>query len=211
MYLPAQFSAKDQAHARRLMREYPLASLISVDEDGLPFVTPLPLHLHEEGGDMLLLGHCAKPNPHWRYLQARPQAVVSFMGPQAYMSPRVYPDLTRVPTWTYLMVQCVVQARLVDTFENKDRLLKHLIQDHDPAYAAQWRGLDEDFQHKMMSGIQAFELKVTQLQCKLKLNQHRPESHVAMHATYAGGNDNERALADWMERLGMVGHIKGEA
>ena len=160
---------------------------------------------------MLLLGHCAKPNPHWRYLQARPQAVVSFMGPQAYMSPRVYPDLTRVPTWTYLMVQCVVQARLVDTFKNKDRLLKHLIQDHDPAYAAQWRGLDEDFQHKMMSGIQAFELKVTQLQCKLKLNQHRPESHVAMHATYAGGNDNERALADWMERLGMVGHIKGEA
>ncbi len=211
MYLPAQFSAKDQSHARQLMREYPFASLISVDDDGLPFVTPLPLHLLEENGDMLLLGHCARPNPHWRYLQARPQAVVSFMGPQAYMSPKVYPDLTRVPTWSYLMVQCVVQARLVDTFADKDRLLKHLIQDHDPAYAAQWRGLGEDYQHKMMSGIQAFELKVTQLQCKLKLNQHRPESHAAMHAAYADGNDNERALADWMLRLGLVGAVTGES
>lgn len=193
------------------MRDYPLASLISVDDDGLPFVTPLPLHLLEEDGDTLLLGHCAKANPHWRYLQARPQAVVSFMGPQAYMSPSVYPDLARVPTWTYLMVHCVVQARLIDDFEDKDRLLKHLIQDHDPAYASQWRGLGEDFQHKMMSGIQAFELKVTQLQCKLKLNQHRPESHAAMHAVYAHGNDNERALADWMLRLGLVGHVKGES
>jgi transcriptional regulator len=211
MYLPPQFTAKDLSHARDLIRAYPLASLISVSDDGLPFVTPLPLHWLEEGDDVMLLGHCAKPNPHWRYLQARPDAVVTFMGPQAYMSPRVYPDLTRVPTWNYLMVHCVVQARLVDSFEDKDRLLKHLIQDHDPAYAEQWRGLGEDFQHKMMAGIQAFELKVTQLHCKLKLNQHRPESHVAMHAAYSGGNDAERALADWMERLAMVGHVQGEA
>jgi transcriptional regulator len=211
MYLPPQFTAKDLSHARDLIRAYPLASLISVSDDGLPFVTPLPLHWLEEGDDVMLLGHCAKPNPHWRYLRARPDAVVTFMGPQAYMSPRVYPDLTRVPTWNYLMVHCVVQARLVDSFEDKDRLLKHLIQDHDPAYAEQWRGLGEDFQHKMMTGIQAFELKVTQLHCKLKLNQHRPESHVAMHAAYSGGNDAERALADWMERLAMVGHVQGEA
>jgi transcriptional regulator len=210
MYLPPQFAAKDLAHARDLIRAHPLASLISVDDDGLPFVTPLPLHWVEDGGVVKLLGHCAKANPHWRYLQTRPDAVVTFMGPHAYMSPRVYPDLARVPTWNYLMVHCTVQARLIDDFEGKDQLLKHLIADHDPAYAQQWRGLGEDFQHKMMAGIQAFELTVTQLQCKLKLNQHRPESHTALHAAYSAGNDNERALADWMERLGMVGHVQGE-
>lgn len=211
MYVPPQFATKDRAHASALIRAYPFASLISVADDGLPFVTPLPLHVQEDADGLLLLGHCAKANPHWRYLQARPQAVVTFMGPQAYMSPRVYPDLARVPTWNYLMVHCVVQARLIGAFEDKDRLLKHLIQDHDPAYAAQWRALGEEFQHKMLAGIQAFELKVTQLQCKLKLNQHRPESHVAMHTAYASGSDDERALADWMARLGMVGHIQGEA
>jgi transcriptional regulator len=56
----------------------------------------------------------------------------------------------------------------------------------------------------MLNGIVAFELRITDLQCKLKLNQHRPESHVAMHAIYTAGNDDERALADWMVTLGMV-------
>ncbi len=210
MYLPPQFAQDDRASAAELMRAYPFASLISVDDDGAPFVTPLPLHLQEQGEQLLLLGHCAKANPHWRYLQARPMAVVTFMGPQAYMSPRVYPDLQRVPTWNYLMVQCQVQARLIDSFADKDTLLKHLIHDHDPAYAAQWRGLDESFQFKMMAGIVAFELAVTRLQCKFKLNQHRPESHTGMHAAYSRGTDNQRALAQWMQRLGLADHSEGE-
>ena len=205
MYLPAHFNAKDPAHARALMREHPFASLISNDDDGLPYVTPLPLHLVEEGdganGATLLLGHCAKPNPHWRYLTARPKAVVTFMGPHAYMTPRVYPDLVRVPTWNYLTVHCTVEAKIIETFDDKDRLLKHLIADHDPAYADQWRGLGEEYQHKMMAGIVAFELKVIGMQCKVKLNQHRPEAQAAMHALYSKGNDNERALAQWMDKL----------
>ena len=203
VYLPPQFKAKDTAHAKALMRSHPFASLISNDDNGLPFVTPLPLHFLEEGAKTLLLGHCARPNPHWRYLQARPQAVVTFMGPHAYMTPRVYPDLARVPTWNYVMVHCTVMASIIETFDDKDRLLKHLIADHDPAYADQWRGLGEDYQHKMMGGIVAFELEVHDMQCKIKLNQHRPEAHAAMKATYAAGNDNERALAQWMDGLAI--------
>ena len=205
MYLPIHFTAKDSTTthdtAHQLIQANPLASLISVDGDGLPFVTPLPLHLLVETGGTLLLGHCAKLNPHWRYLAARPTAVVTFMGPHAYMTPRVYPDLARVPTWNYLMVNCTVEARIIETFDDKDRLLKHLIADHDPAYAEQWRGLGEDYQHKMMGGIVAFELRVLSMQCKVKLNQHRPEARAALHAQYSQGNDNERALAGWMDKL----------
>ncbi len=72
-------------------------------------------------------GHCAKPNPQWRYLQARPRALVSFLGPHAYLSPSVYPDLARVPTWNYLAVHCTVEARLVEGADEKDALLKRLI------------------------------------------------------------------------------------
>ena len=205
MYLPPQFTATDDAHAKALMRSHPFASLISNDDEGLPFVTPLPLHFLEEGDKKLLLGHCARPNPHWKYLSARPQAVVTFMGPHAYMSPRVYPDLARVPTWNYLMVHCTVEAKIIERFDDKDRLLKHLIADHDPAYADQWRELGEAYQHKMMGGIVAFELRVQKIQCKIKINQHRPEAHVAMKAAYAAGSENERALAQWMDQLGLSG------
>jgi len=147
MYLPPQFKAKERSQALDIMRAHPLASLISVDDAGLPFISHLPLHVEERGDALVLFGHCDA--------------------------------------------------------HAKDQLLKQLIDDHDPAYAAQWRALAPDYQQKMLSAITAFELQVLDLQCKVKLNQHRPESHVRMHAIYAAGNAEERALADWMVRLGF--------
>ena len=201
MYLPPQFNSKNHLDAAELMRAHPFASLISVDEGGLPFISHIPLHLEERGEQSVLLGHVAKPNPHWRYLQSRPQAVVTFLGPHAYLSPKVYPDLTRVPTWNYLAVHCTVQATLIEDQVEKDALLKKLIGDHEPVYAEQWRALGDEFAQKMLAGIVGFELKITDLQCKLKVNQHRPEALESMKTMYSSGNENERALAVWIERL----------
>ncbi|HEY8357239.1 MAG TPA: FMN-binding negative transcriptional regulator [Ramlibacter sp.] len=209
MYQPPQFRSTDPAIAAELMRGHPFATLVSTDDEGFPFVTHLPLHLEErdsgespgQGSAFVLLGHCAKPNPHWRHLQARPEALAIFMGPHAYLSPQVYPDLQRVPSWNYLAVHCRVRARLVEDPVAKDRLLKKLIADHEPPYAEQWRGLGEEFAHKLLAGIVGFELEVTSWACKLKLNQHRPESHAKLRATYAAGNDDERELGAWMDKL----------
>src|SRR5450830_1835267 len=205
MYLPPQFNSKNNSDAAELMRANPFASLISVDDAGLPFVSHIPLHLEKQGEYSVLLGHVAKPNPHRRYLKARPQALVTFMGPHAYLSPAVYPDLTRVPTWNYLAVHCTVQATLIEDPIEKDKLLKKLIADHEPAYAAQWHGLEADWRQNMLRGIVAFELGIESLQCKLKLNQHRPESHAAMYQAYSSAdNEGGRGLAQWMQRLGLV-------
>ena len=155
MYMPPHFNAKDREQAVDLMRAYPLCHLISNDDDGFPFVSHLPLHLEQRDGQLVLLGHCARPNAHWRYLQQRPKALVTFLGPHAYMSPRVYPDLARVPTWNYLAVHCTVQATLIEEPLAKDRLLKKLIAAHDPAYIPQWIGLGTEYQHKMLSGTGA--------------------------------------------------------
>src|SRR3990167_1586629 len=122
MYQPPHFKSGDRAIAARLMREHPFASLISVDDAGLPFVTHLPLHLEDREGEFLLLGHFAKPNPHWRFLQQRPAAVVTFLGPHAFQSPKIYPDLARVPSWNYLAVHCTVSATLIEDPQAKDGL-----------------------------------------------------------------------------------------
>ncbi len=209
MYMPPHFDSKDRALAVELIRAHPFATLVSTDETGFPFLSHVPLHLEQRGEQLVLLGHCAKPNAQWRHLQQRPRALVSFMGPQAYMSPRVYPDLARVPTWNYLAVQCTVEARLVEEPLDKDRLLKKLIGDHDPDYIPQWIAMGTEFQHKMLAGIVGFELLVMELQCKLKLNQHRPESHARMREIYGAGNEDARALVNWMDRLGMGGGASG--
>jgi transcriptional regulator len=204
MYQPPQFVAKDPAHALELMRTYPFASLISNDDEGFPSVTHLPLHLEERGAQLVLLGHVAKPNPHWKYLAARPEALITFMGPYGYLSPQIYPDLARVPSWNYLTVHAKATATLIDDPLAKDRLLKKLIGNHEPAYAKQWMGLGTEYQHKMLAGIVGLELVIDKLDCKLKINQHRPESHAKLHTMYVAGNENERALASWMQKLGMM-------
>ncbi len=210
MYQPPQFISKNRAQALDIIRAQPLASLISADDTGLPFVTHLPLHVEERGDGLVLWGHCAKPNMHWKYLQARPQAVVTFLGPQAYLSPQIYPDFARVPSWNYVAVHCTVQATLIEEPEAKDQLLKKLIGDHEPRYKQQWIDLGKEYQHKMLKGIVGFELQVVGLQCKIKVNQHRPESHAKLHEMYAAGNDDQRALADWMVRLGLKVTQTGE-
>ena len=207
MYLPPPFTCRDAALAAGIVRAHPLASLVTTDDDGMPEASHLPMHLSiTDDGRWTLWGHMARANPQWRHLQARPQALATFLGPHAYQSPQVYPDTARVPTWHYVAVHCRVTARLIghDDAAAKDRLLKALIDDHEPAYADQWRARDEAFQRRMLAGIAAFELQVDQWQCALKLNQHRPEAHAAMQARYAAGTPDERALARWMERLGLL-------
>lgn len=207
MYLPPQFQAKDRQQALQIMRAHPFASLISTDDEALPYVSHIPLHVEERPeatAGFVLLGHVAKPNPHWRYLAARPKHVVTFLGPQAYMSPTVYPDLARVPTWNYLAVHCTVQATLIEEPLAKDRLLKKLIGDHEPPFKQQWIDLGLDYQHKMLAGIVGFELQVLVMQCKIKINQHRPEAHAAMFTAYSSGTADEKNLALWMQQLGLA-------
>ena len=205
MYLPQQFNHPE--HARNIILENPFASLVSNDDDGFPFISHIPVKLMPHATDAqqdMLLGHVAKGNPHAGFLSKRPQVLLTFMGPQAYMSPAVYPDLIRVPTWSYVAVHVKAEVRILEGEEAKDALLKQLIAGHEPAYAQQWRGLPETYTHPMMNAIVAFEMKLLKVQTKVKLNQHRPESHVAMHAAYDAGGESEKALALWMRRLGLV-------
>ena len=208
MYLPRQFDHRDPAVTCRLLREHPLATLVSLDEQGAPYLSHLPIKLDATGADGMpgvLLGHLARANPQVQHLAQRPDVVLSFMGPHAFMSTRVYPDEQRVPTWNYLSVQIKAKVRLLEGEEAKDAMLKQLIADHDPSYAHQWRGLPEKYTHGMLAAIAAFELQVTDIQTKVKLNQHRPEAHAATLAAYAHGTPREQEVAKWMRDLGLTG------
>ncbi len=207
MYMPRQFVSDKLGDALTIMRSHPFATLTSVDTDGFPFVTHLPLHAQVDDGaaPLVLWGHCSRANPHWKLLAANPQALVVFRGAHSYLSPTVYPDLQRVPTWNYVAVHCRVQVSLVDQPDDKDALLKCLIGDHEPAYAAQWRGLDEDYTRKMLAAVVGFRMEVLAWECKLKVNQHRTESYDTQHAVYSAqaqqGDRNAQELLQWMETL----------
>jgi transcriptional regulator len=203
MYIPKHFAAPSTDATLEVMRSHPFATLISTDADGAPLATPLPVALTVAGDQTTLHFHVARANPHAALLSASAQTMIAFLGPHAYMSPRVYPDLKRVPTWNYIAVHAYGELTEVHGDAAKDDFLKFLISIHEPAYADQWRALDEKYQTMMMSAISAYQLKVTRLESKFKINQHRPEAHAAMKAIYRAGNPDEQALGQWMERLGL--------
>lgn len=201
MYIPKHFESPTQELTLEAMRRYNFATLVSVEKTGEPIASHIPMVV-EAGEPITLHFHLARANPLANVLRETRRATVMFLGPHAYMSPSVYPDLKRVPTWNYIAVHAYGDVVELDGEAAKDGLLKSLIALHEPAYAQQWRDLDSGYQSRQMSAITAFRLDVTRLDSSFKLNQHRKEALEAMKKTYAAGNDNERDLAQWMERFG---------
>ncbi len=203
MYLPKHFECRNRALTLEVMRTHNFATLTSVDAEGAPFVTHLPVALTEEGDQVVLHFHVAKANPHAVMLRDKRSSMIAFVGPHAYMSPSVYADLRRVPTWNYIAVHAYGEPQELAGNDAKDALLKSLIAIHEPAYAAQWRALDAKYQDSMLGMICAFRMTVSKLESKFKLNQHRPESYAAMQAKYGEGKGtpDEQALIRWLERI----------
>ena len=208
MYLPKQFNTDDLALAHQLMREQPFALLVGPDADGQSFGTHAPLSVVQDEqcnpGVWQLEGHMARANPHWAWLQAQTSVLAVFSGPNAYISPAHYDTLLAVPTWNYLAVHVYGTLSLVDDPAGKDALLKRLIAQHEPGYAAQWRGLPEDFQDKLLGAIVGFRLTVTRWEGKFKLSQNRAATErTRIRDSFAAGSADEQALARWMGQLGL--------
>jgi transcriptional regulator len=204
MYIPKQFEAANLDVTLEVTRAHNFATLVTSQADGTPIASHVPMIVETHDENVLIRFHLARANPHAALLlESKTQSMISFMGPHAYMSPSVYPDLRRVPTWNYIAVHAYGRPLEVVGDEKKDALLKSLIALHEPPYAQQWADLDAKYQSTMLNAIVAFEMPVEKLDSKFKLNQHRKEAHEAMKAQYGSGTPDERALAHWMERLGL--------
>lgn len=172
MYVPTHFAGADAALTHRLIDDNAFASLIGVVE-GEPFVTHLPIVRDERDGRMVLTGHVAHANPHWRHLTQGTTLVV-FHGPHAYISPAWYQTPNMVPTWNYAAVHCYGKVRLVESLDAKRAIVHRLSGVFEAARPQPWRpGLPRDFEDRMLAAIVGLEIDVERVQCKLKFSQNR--------------------------------------
>jgi transcriptional regulator len=172
VYIPEHFRVRHHADAIAFMRANPFAILISTTDDG-PFATHLPLFVRTEEEKVFLRGHVAKANPHWRYLEQRPQCLTIFHGAHSYVSPSNYSARESVPTWNYAAVHLYGNARVFSSQEDLLGMLHELMNTFEPAYAEQWASLDEAFRQRMLSHIVGFEITATKVEGKFKLSQNR--------------------------------------
>ena len=178
MYIPEHFRVRDHAEAIAFMHTNPFAILISSTGDG-PFATHLPIFVRETGADLILRGHVAKANPHWRHLEQQAHSMTIFHGPHAYVSTSNYTTRENVPTWNYGAVHVYGNARVFARAEQVQEVLDELIGTFEPAYADQWASLNDAYRERMLSHIVGFEIAVTRIEAKFKLSQNRTKEEQA--------------------------------
>ncbi len=172
MYIPEHFRLRHDGDAVAFMRANPFAILISTTDSG-PFATHLPLFVRKVDQTVVLHGHVAKANPHWRYLEQQPQCLTIFHGAHSYISPSNYTARESVPTWNYAAVHVYGDARLFSSEGDVHGMLQELMETFEPAYRLQWEELSEKFRGNMLRQIVGFEIVATKLEGKFKLSQNR--------------------------------------
>jgi len=202
LYQPSHFAVAERATLVALMRERPLATLVSV-ADGEPGFTHLPLEVEESDGRLRLLGHVARANPHWSQWSDGAQVTAIFHGPDGYVSPRWYSAREAVPTWNYVVVHARGRLSLTHDSGAKERILKALIDRHDAGYRRHWDQLSEAYREGMKRAIVGVTIEVERLDGKFKLSQNRPsQDRATVRAAHAAAAPRA-SLADWMGRLGI--------
>lgn len=206
MYVPKHFQTDDPATLSELIRRHGFAVLVTVDNDGLPFVTHQPLLFEPEGGPHgRLLGHIARANPQWQHFANGKPVLAVFQGPHAYISPNWYQVRPAVPTWNYAAVHAYGTPRIVEEPAAVRALLERLARTYEQGNAKPWTLADEPdtFIAGMQRGIVAFEIPISRIEGKLKLSQNRKavDREGAIAGLRAVGGAENLATADAMEGL----------
>lgn len=176
MYLPKHFEQQDPAALAGLMKDHPLATLVSW-QDGAPTADHVPLTF--DASTQTLRGHVARANPLWK-LAGQPVLAV-FNGPQAYITPSWYPSKAEthkvVPTWNYAVVHAHGTLQVVEDAPWLHQLVSELTGQHEQPRAQPWAVSDapDDYVQAMLRAIVGIAIPVTRLIGKWKTSQNRSE------------------------------------
>lgn len=178
MYVPPAFRLEDLPAVHGAMRDARIANLVTASASGL-IATPLPLLLDPAEGDYgTLYGHVARANPHWK-VAAIGDSLALFDGPDAYVSPSLYPSKklhgSVVPTWNYIAVHAYGPVEFFDDPQRLLAVVTRLTEHHEANRPAPWAVSDapEAFISAQLRGIIGLRMPITRLEGKRKLSQNR--------------------------------------
>jgi transcriptional regulator len=186
-----------------LMREHPLATLVTMGEGGLN-ADHVPLILETAAdGTPVLRGHVARANPMWKTVRTDLEALAIFHGPDAYITPSWYPTKREhgkaVPTWNYVMVHARGPLRIIQDTDWLRTQVESLTQTQESAFAEPWAVSDApaDYIEKMLAAIVGIEITITSLEGKWKASQNQPEGNRqgAVQGLQALGTEGTRRMA----------------
>ena len=201
MYIPPAFKIDDLPRLHAIMRENNFATLVTGADSSLT-ATHIPILLDAARGKFgTLSGHVAKANTHWQALDGG-EALVIFQGPHAYISPSWYTVPAAVPTWNYIAVHAYGTPRRIDDAARVREIISQTVSAYESGFAKPWSiDMRSDFAEKMMTQIVAFEIELTRIEGKAKLNQNRSaaDQRGVIEALERSENPVDREIAKRMK------------
>ncbi|WP_224240358.1 FMN-binding negative transcriptional regulator [Hyalangium gracile] len=195
MYLPRHFQEQDPERLLAFMRRYSFATLVTV-EQGAPFASHLPFLVEPgpEGSQVRLLAHMARANPQWRALSPDTDVLVMFQGPHTYVSPSWYLTEPNVPTWNYAAVHVYGRPRIITEQDEWMRVIRELVTTYESGFEQPWSvERAGEYVPRILPGTVAFEISVSRVEGKFKLNQNRtPEDRRAVMERLERSDDPEQ-------------------
>jgi transcriptional regulator len=182
VYLPSHFAETRVELLHQAIERAGLATLVSTGPGGLD-ASHIPLLLEPTPGPLgRLLGHVARANAQWQTTLPDVDALVIFLGTDAYVTPSWYATKREtgkvVPTWNYVAIHAHGHVRF---FEERERLLDvvtRLTDRHEQRRASPWRVTDApaEYVDAMLKGIVGVEFTITRLEGKWKASQNRSDA-----------------------------------
>jgi transcriptional regulator len=204
VYIPEFNRQEDRSTAVAFMTANPFAILVST-VDGIPFATHLPLLVDEVGDQIVVEGHMAKANPHWKSMKEDEDSLVIFHGPHAYISPSWYEIRESVPTWNYAAVHVYGEPSLFTDEGCLKETLHRMINTFEPSYRMQWHDLTDQYQSRMMKHIVGFKIKAKRVEAKFKLSQNRTQGEQAriIQSLQQSKDSHISGVAELMQQAGL--------
>ena len=173
-YIPSHFRASDAGTLREFMETHDFAAIVSHSPEGL-VASHLPVLVRPAGAGVVIAGHMARANPHWRLMDGATPALAIFHGPHGYVSPTWYEAAPAVPTWNYGVVHAHGLPAVNEDGAFVRGVLEGLVERYEGGRPDGWRitSVPADFYDRMLRAIVGFEMPITRLDGKFKLGQNR--------------------------------------
>lgn len=206
MYVPAHFEENRPEVLHQLIANEPFGALVTNGPHGLD-ANHLPFEFDATRGPLgTLRAHVARANPVWQEAAERPDTLVIFQGPAAYISPNWYPSKheahRQVPTYNYIVAHAHGRIVVHDDETFLRGLVARLTRKMEASEPQPWKMGDApaDYLTQMLGAIVGIEIEVTRLVGKWKLGQNKAagDRRGAAESLQARGSEAQQAVAEAM-------------
>jgi transcriptional regulator len=170
------FTLASDDGVKRLLREHPWVTIVSMTDASGLVASHYPVLLDETADGIALLTHVGRPDEVVHEL-GRHEVMVIAQGPHGYISPGWYDATTALPTWNFVTAHLYGTPEILSDEENL-QVLEALV-DHfeDPMpEPRRMRGTAENsaYADRIAAGTVGLRIPITRSVAKNKMSQNKP-------------------------------------